>query len=85
MVSDRHDIAQVPGPQAAVRVREHRATDPRRNGGAGQGRDGAGTQPLVEVGSARGHEDHSPLRLIRAQLATMPVRNRRKNTGDVTQ
>ena len=85
MVGDRHDVAQVPGLQAAVRVREHRAADPRRNRSSGKSRDGADAQPLVEVRAARGHEDHSPARLVGAQLATMPVRDRRDDSGDVTQ
>ena len=85
MVSDRHDVAEVPRPQTAVRVREHRAADPGSRSRANQGGDGADTPPLVEVRAPRGHEDHSPARLVRAQLAAMPVCNRGDDAGDLAQ
>ena len=85
MVSDRHDVAEVPRPQTAVRVREHRAADPGSRSRAGQGGDGADAQPLVEVRAPRGHEDYSPARLVRAQLAAVPVRNRSDDAGDLSQ
>ena len=85
MVGDRHDVTEIPVFQAAVRVRENRAADPGSNRGAGQGRDGTRSQPLVEVRAARGHEDHSPTRLIGAQLAAVTVRDRSDDSGDVAQ
>ena len=85
MVSDRHDVTQVPRPQTAVRIREHRAADPGSHRRPGQGGDGADAPTLVEVRAPRGHEDYSPARLVRAQLAAVPVRNRGDDAGDLAQ